>query len=152
MAKPLSSAVKRQRLLTGFMGRSHVANFAAAFRRTLAGALASQTMPSKALRAALLIVSTGAAKGASIARGPPARDAEREGLRRCVLSVVRISDIARRAGRPPPVRPGKAFCAMAMRMSAGNSASLTSLDRHSFGDAIAHPASTTIMRSAKIVL
>src|ERR1700685_3888484 len=87
MAKPHSSAVNRQRLLTGFFGRKYVANFAAAFRRALAEALASETIPSNASRAAWLIVSTGkvAAEGASIARGS----------RCCVPPTVWRSHIAR---------------------------------------------------------
>src|ERR1700722_2090913 len=96
MAKPHSSAGNCQRLLTGFFGRKYVANFMAAFRRALAAALASETIPSKASRAARLIVSGGenAAEG------------------------VLISDVAGRGRRTPPVRSGKAICATAIRMSA----------------------------------
>ena len=39
-----------------------------------------------------------------------------------------------------------------MRMSAGNSKSLMSFARRCFAEAIEHPSSTTIIRSAKIVL
>jgi hypothetical protein len=87
-----------------------VANFTAAFRRAFARAPASETITNK--------------------QSSAARDAEREGPRRCPLPVVRSADFAGRAGLTPPVRPGKAFCATSMRMSAGNSVSLTSLDRH----------------------
>jgi hypothetical protein len=101
-------------------------------------------MPSKASRVTSLIVSVGreAAEGAPSARGPP----------RCVLPTVPILGFARRARRPPPARSGKTFCATAIRMSAGSPASSISLDRRSFGDAVEHPSSTAMIRSAKIVV